>query len=124
MLFRSHKSGYWNAIWIGFMSLSATMGVIFLGKVVFMAVLGNVVSDFYYARGVGIFIGCAIGAGIIYGQILQHFSNCNYKISAIEDAIEAKKIQDIDTIKIINPRSDAGESPDNREGYSEDFVVA
>ena len=127
LVFLGHKSGYWNAIWIGFMSLSATMGVIFLGKVVFMAVLGNVVSDFYYARGVGIFIGCAIGAGIIYGQILQHFSNCNYKISAIYKVTEVKDF-DIDTIKIINPRSDTGENPGenpgNREENNRDFVVA
>jgi hypothetical protein len=111
-VFLGHKSGYWSAVWVGFMTLSATMGVIFLGKVAFMAVLGNVVSDFYYARGVGIFIGCAIGVGIIYGQILQHFSNCNYKISAIEDAIEANKIKDIDTIKKTIPREHTDKDQD------------
>ena len=86
-VFLGHKKHYWNCIWVGFMSVSASLGLILFGKMFFMAVLGHIVSDFYYSRGVGIFFGCAIAVGFIYGQILEHFAMNQIRVTKIYEHV-------------------------------------
>jgi hypothetical protein len=93
-VFLGHKKNYWNCIWVGFMTISASLGLIFFGKVVFMALLGHIVSDFYYSRGVGIFFGCAIAVGFLYGQILEHFAMNQIKVTKIYDHVTADCLND------------------------------
>jgi|GEM_PF-5609727 len=97
-VFLGHKKNYWNCIWVGFMSISAALGLIFFGKVVFMALLGHIVSDFYYSKGVGIFFGCAIAVGFLYGQILEHFAMNQIKITKIYEHVTTDCLDESDNL--------------------------
>lgn len=91
-VFLGHKENYWHCLWVGFISISATLGLIFFGKIVFMALLGHTVSDFYYSKGVGIFFGCAIAIGFIYSHILEHFSVNNRNVNRIYEHFQSPEI--------------------------------
>ena len=96
-VFWGKEKPYWDTLWSSFMAISGTLGFIFFGKIVLMAVFGHLVSDFYYCSGVGIFIGIAVAVGVLYSQIIQHFSVSEYRVSMINKIIESGDIQ-IDSI--------------------------
>ena len=81
------------------MAISGTLGFIFFGKIVLMAVFGHLVSDFYYCSGVGVFIGIAVAVGVLYSQIIQHFSVSEYRVSLINKIIDSGDIQVGDLVR-------------------------
>ena len=102
-VFWGKEKPYWDTLWSSFMAISGTLGFIFFGKIVLMAVFGHLVSDFYYCSGVGIFIGIAVAVGVLYSQIIQHFSVSEYRVSMINKIIESGDIQ-IDSITRLSAR--------------------
>lgn len=97
-VFWGKEKAYWDTIWSGFMAVSGILGFIFFGKIVLMAVFGQLVSNFYSCSGVGIFIGIAVGVGILYSQIIQDFSVREYRVATINKYIDSGKL-DIKNIK-------------------------
>jgi hypothetical protein len=124
-VFWGQNKSYRSMVWSSFMAVSGTMGVMFFGRIALMALFGHLSSDFYYCTGVSIFIGLAVGVGVVYSQILQSFHVKEYKISYLEAGLNSSKLELNKTssngdylaeIKLLDPVEDHKEADPYHKG--------
>lgn len=89
-----------SLLWCGFITMSATLGMFFLGKIVYMALLGHLASGFYHSIAIASYMGVSVACGILYGQIMLEFTTREIYIAKIYDGAS-------DAVKSLNKTENA-----------------
>ena len=74
-----------SLLWCGFIAMSATLGMVFLGKIVYMALLGHLASGFYHSVATACYMGVSVACGVLYSQVMYELSSREMSIAKIYD---------------------------------------